>query len=1356
MNRTAAAGYLIETIKSLFTKKQIDEKLAYLWANLSYFDIYTQESFVYKNPDPASAVIYNMITRGLPVSLSVFGEEFFSNTFQATEKQIDTQGTIEWKFTNNQVSDTIFRALHIISPDKNDSQFVFKATARDLFNKDIIEKIFINKLGKHFLQSIQQNVNYKELAELDFEFLQNTNSTLLSEFSEKTIDFLINFPYPYNGFKGIIVESNPEAGESGTDYIALNKKKLLAESLKYDFVYIKKGKIEDAAKQFQKYTYIEPFEILKKNFQTPLYQRETGRDAMQMALSPFGMARIQATLLKLILSKKLDLNAEKWSIAVIERDIPAAFAAIEDLKKYYENLYTLREGEYKFPKINLTLYTSSDFAESKLNKTFKGKIYTISDFHSTKEFDVLLDFSMLSRFFNDDEKIPNAAKNYLAIRSSSSANTQHSFVFSSPIKYQTLETNSKAQIAAEYFLQSIFRKEHFFEEQISALNLILNCKSTIIITPPNTGKSMMWQFSAMLQAGLTIAVQSTQSLMYEQFIKLKKHLPDSCFYLNNSKLKINRKQEVIRRISNKQALILLATPEIFAESSFRSFISELKNKSTVFAGLVLDEAHCLSEWSHDFRVLYANLATNFYQQIQGVEKTEIPVYAFSSGASYDVRKDIGEKFKIEADFVYISDKIKLNHHLKIQIANEGPRTRDIDLALKISLQNKLKELSELLKTLTASQDKTIIFTNNSSDFAKVFEICKSQQPNTLPAQYSSCRQNEMNPISGVDFDRMQQNYLDFNLGNKQILICDESTSIGLDFEAVRNIVFFNLPYSIENFIQISGRAGRGTSDAYIYLIFDKTALSFNENIEIQKSQGETETIEQASDTIPDAVVTRKKIKQKYPGQKKELILFDELMTQINNPVFSPNQLIVNKINETFGEKISLISQPTHNPYQIAILKKDKTFGHIDFKTDTINFEHSVFDKHLSYLILNTVKSEILNLLPEKDSIFNKLDKPINNIDNEGIEIKLEQIQIGETASIEFYLNNKIADELLEILTKNISEEFKKENLIFELENNTHHVRFIENLNKTANTNRVTKQIDVPLTIESMFYRYRNENQTLTLLHRLILLKIIDNFEIDNTKHSVKIYFQKKDDETYKISLFQFLENFVAKEKAMSFFDFFDTLSGKNTIRKCFNFLIYFTYDTILEKRINCADEMVDFYKALAQNKSARKTLDFKVTSYFEQVNSAKFLNTLVIPSLKIGTFNLKISSFETVMKYINLAKNSNDTREHIKESTEFLLKQNEKNYTILLLNAYTHLWSDFKNQNIFELAYDRLSEGFLLMETSERLDYSELNARKTQYLKELYQRNSEIQEIVEPVIYIKTHANWLKNFNKSFLEGFCA
>jgi hypothetical protein len=270
------------------------------------------------------------------------------------------------------------------------------------------------------------------------------------------------------------------------------------------------------------------------------------------------------------------------------------------------------------------------------------------------------------------------------------------------------------------------------------------------------------------------------------------------------------------------------------------------------------------------------------------------------------------------------------------------------------------------------------------------------------------------------------------------------------------------------------------------------------------------------------------------------------------------------------------------------------------------------------------------------------------------------------------------------------------------------------------------------------------------------LKIIDNFEIDNTKHSVKIYFQKKDDETYKISLFQFLENFVAKEKAMSFFDFFDTLSGKNTIRKCFNFLIYFTYDTILEKRINCADEMVDFYKALAQNKSARKTLDFKVTSYFEQVNSAKFLNTLVIPSLKIGTFNLKISSFETVMKYINLAKNSNDTREHIKESTEFLLKQNEKNYTILLLNAYTHLWSDFKNQNIFELAYDRLSEGFLLMETSERLDYSELNARKTQYLKELYQRNSEIQEIVEPVIYIKTHANWLKNFNKSFLEGFCA
>jgi ATP-dependent DNA helicase RecQ len=1308
-----------------------------------------------QNTEPAIVVIYNLIARGLPTRLSSFSEDFFSKTFAFTQKQIDSKGNIEWKFLKNNIYELIFKSLHIISPSDKDDIFTFSDSKRDRFNKEIISKLIIPKLGYHFLQSIRQNITYSDLASLDFEFLQNPNSNILNEFSTDKADFVIYFPYPYNGIKGIIIETNPDAGETGTDFINLNKKKLLAESLKFDFIYAKNGKIENAVSQLQKYAYIEPFEILKKNYQTPIFAGESGRDAMQAALSPFGTARIQALTLKFILAGKLDLKAEKWDIAVIERDVPAAFAAFEDLKNYFRNLNTLCESEIKIPEIKLTIFYSEDFAQAKLNSTFKGEKIRISQFKSETEFDLLIDFSILGRSFNPEKKIQNASRNFAAIRSCITRTANRKFEFSNPLKYKTIdELTPEIKDASEFFLQSIFRKEKFFDEQISALKYILNPKSSIIISPPATGKSLLWQFAAILQTGITVAAFPLSSIIDEQFKKLRNEHIDGCFYINSSNQKLYQKQKVIQQIIDGQAQILLLSPEILNDKVFRELTSEMQNRNFSFAGLAIEESHCLSEWSHDFRTSFSNFGKSARRLLKTQENQEISITAFSSGASYDVRKDISEIFGIEENSCWICNQNRLRHHPKIVITKEGPRTRDLEMALSISLQNKLNELASILKTLNFTTDKTLIFANNQSDLKKITDLCKSLFPNLKIGLFSGVSDNESNPVSGIEFEISQKNYNEFNEGKNRLLISDESAGIGLDMREVKNIVFFNIPNSPESFVQLSGRAGRDGTDAFIYMIFDKTSLSFNENIEIQKSNGETETIEQATDTVPDTVIVRKKVKQKYQGRKKELILTNELLTQINFPKSTPNELITRKITESFNENVILAAQPVENPYQITVQKGNKSYGNINYKTNSVDIQQTDFEKKISFSILNFVKTEIEKSFTSPNEIFEKLNKNIEFTEYEGIETILNKIQIGEESQTEFFLYNGIAEEILEILTKNISENFKLKYLIQELENNTHHVKFIEKLNKIADTNIVTKEIDVPILLADLFYKYRNENQTLMLLHRLLLLQIIDDFEIDSTRCSVKVFFRKKENETYRISLFHFLKNFISAEKAMELFNTFDSSGETDVIRKCTDFLINSIYNFVFEKRIDTIDEITEFYKAVAQNKSTQKSLDLKTSNYFTHQNSAKYLNTLIIPSLQIGTFNLKISSFDTVMKYIALAKDLLDTRDHIKESTEILLKENEKNYTVLLLNAYTVLWAGFKNEKIFEKSYNKMTEGFMLMQENEKLEYSELSKRRTQFLNELYHRDSELQKIIEPLINIKTHTNWLINFNKSFLEGF--
>ena len=149
-------------------------------------------------------------------------------------------------------------------------------------------------------------------------------------------------------------------------------------------------------------------------------------DILQLTLSPFAIARVQKTIIQLILSNNLDLNAKEWNILAIERDVPCIALAFEDLKQHFHHLFTLAGKEKFFPTLNLQVLSTEEFLNSKLHDT---KPELISKFKSEQEFDLIIDISILQRQGIVKNEIRFKGKNKAIIRSSHYVNSERKILF---------------------------------------------------------------------------------------------------------------------------------------------------------------------------------------------------------------------------------------------------------------------------------------------------------------------------------------------------------------------------------------------------------------------------------------------------------------------------------------------------------------------------------------------------------------------------------------------------------------------------------------------------------------------------------------------------------------------------------------------------------------------------------------------------------------------------------------------------------------------------------------------------------------------------------------------------------------
>lgn len=332
--------------------------------------------------------------------------------------------------------------------------------------------------------------------------------------------------------------------------------------------------------------------------------------------------------------------------------------------------------------------------------------------------------------------------------------------------------NNKAlEILNRYYGYSSFRKG-----QEPIINEIINRNDVVAIMPTGGGKSICYQVPAMILSGITVVISPLISLMKDQVDAINEIGIESA-YINSSLSNIEI-QEIFFRLRNNHIKILYVAPERLESNEFLSLISDIE-----ISQVAVDEAHCVSQWGHDFRSSYKHI-TRFIS----ILKTRPVVSAFTATATDEVREDIVRLLGLRNPKVFISGFDREN--------------------LKIVIEKGVNKKQYMLNYIQQNPDSSgIIYASTRKEVDAIYDLLESKGVSI--ARYHA----------GLSDEERKQNQEDFVYDKISIMVATNAFGMGIDKPNIRYVIHYNMPKNIEGYYQEIGRAGRDGEESQCILLF---------------------------------------------------------------------------------------------------------------------------------------------------------------------------------------------------------------------------------------------------------------------------------------------------------------------------------------------------------------------------------------------------------------------------------------------------------------------------------------------------------------------------------------------------------